>query len=150
MPTLPVKRWSNRADAQFMLVSTSQPVAIWDKKQLVSAVLLYNTNGLEYYKLFNRMATASISAKIILGASIDLGKSYWLPFDQFRAEFDGNGKTITGLKLEEEDVQAQGFIAENFGKIYNLTLNDAEVITGNQLGIIAGVNRQEGRITSVS
>ncbi|MBP1991928.1 chitobiase/beta-hexosaminidase C-terminal domain-containing protein [Paenibacillus eucommiae] len=153
--------WNFEPDTSFLINSGAAEVVIVNGKQLAGAVLLYNDTGLDYYRLFNRTATEKPGlSKIILGADIDLTSVPWIPFAEFRGEFDGRGYRISGLKLTARGgAAANGFVSENYGKITNVIFENAQVDAGTGValvnrmsrmtGIAAGINHAEAIISDV-
>ena len=70
----------------------------------------------------------------------------------FTGEFDGNGKTVTGLNMSYAESLGQsgnvGLFAINEGTIKNLTVSGASVSGSTQVGIIAGKNNNGGLISN--
>lgn len=75
------------------------------------------------------------------------GKTYnWTPADvDLNVIFDGNGHTITGLKVNTTEYYA-GFIATNHGTVKNLTLKGANVTGKLYVGGVVGMNNIGGTI----
>ena len=72
--------------------------------------------------------------KLELNKDVDLGNKKWTPINNFKGEFDGNGKTITGLKLdstEGEKPRAGLFnVIEAGSKIHDLKIDGVEATVG--------------------
>ncbi len=79
---------------------------------------------------------------IVLTDDIDLAGEEWTPIGRsgktFQGTFDGNGKTISNLKISgnKSNVGLFGFTAE--GEVKNLTVNNAEVSGYLNVGVVAG------------
>jgi len=86
----------------------------------------------------------------MLNAHIDLGERYgedgWQPIgsesDPFAGTFDGNGYTISGLRIEttENYVGLFGYTAEK-AEIINLTLVDVKITGNDYVGALVGYNQ---------
>ena len=81
-----------------------------------------------------------------LAADIDLTGTEWTPIPNFAGTFDGNGKTITGLTInqptettDERNLGLFATIAES-GTVKNLTLADVEIHGQTIMGAVAGLN----------
>ena len=73
------------------------------------------------------------------------GESNWTPTDvKTYGIFDGNGHTITGLRVNTT-VYYAGFIANNKGTVKNLTLKDAKITGKSNAGGVVGSN-YDGKI----
>ncbi len=104
------------------LIETGAQLALMSKMYSTPKA---NYGGNVYFKLVN---------------SIDLGKHEWTPIGEFNfdtntkavygfeGEFDGNGKTISGLAVNQSTGTA-GLFAGFVGKAYNLTLQGAVTAT---------------------
>src|SRR5690606_6471174 len=69
--------WELLTDATILLESLNELV-VYNPTQLNTSVLLTNdSTGLDYYKLFNRAATAKLELNTKLGADIDLSTWSW-------------------------------------------------------------------------
>ncbi len=85
--------------------------------------------GAELAYLVSQTDTAGKYYK--LTADIDLSANEWVPIEKFEGHFDGNGKTITGLKITGNYDTAQDLGL--FGAIYagatirNVTLKDVNI-----------------------
>ncbi|MCQ2207254.1 MAG: hypothetical protein MJZ02_03430 [Paludibacteraceae bacterium] len=85
----------------------------------------------------NESSKKNVNAR--LGDDITLGKDFaWTPISEFSGEFDGNGKSISGLKVNGHVRNGAGFVAllDDGGYIHDLTLKsgsvNAEVETPSQ------------------
>lgn len=143
--------WQFEQDATFLAGGGSAEAVILNAKQLRSAVLLANSTGLEYYKLFNRAAVEKLNInKLSLAADIDLGGASWTPFEQFHGELDGGGHTITGLKNADDRESNYGFISDNHGRVHHIVFEDVFLSAGNRTGIVAGINHAGGTISDIA
>ena len=81
------------------------------------------------------------------------GGSNWTPIQGYAGIFDGGGKTITGLtindKMGKSNVGLFASIAEG-GTVKNLTLDDVNITANSNVGAIAGENRGTIENCSVS
>lgn len=82
-----------------------------------------------------------------LGNSIDLsGKGNWTPFS-FYGNFNGNGYTISNMRLYVYNNSNYGFVSSNYGNFFNLrfintiiTKQDSLTKSNPWIGVFAGVN----------
>ena len=79
------------------------------------------------------------------------GGSNWTPIQGYAGTFDGNGKTITGLTINQSTMNVGLFasIVEG-GTVKNLTLDDVNITASSNVGAIAGENRGTIENCSVS
>ena len=77
-----------------------------------------------------------------LAADIDLTDTEWTPIPGFAGTFDGGGKTITGLTINQPSTNNVGLFAsiEDVGTVKNLKLDDVDITVGSNVGAIAGEN----------
>ncbi|WP_020616858.1 chitobiase/beta-hexosaminidase C-terminal domain-containing protein [Paenibacillus daejeonensis] len=133
--------WTDRADTSFLSDPEQGVITVRTPEQLYGTVLLNNEQGLAYYRLFDRTATEKLPLDLIqLASNLDLTGQYWQSFDTNRGIIDGQGHTITGLKLEGNSDEPTGFVQENAGTIRNLRFASATMQTSTDGGIVAGVN----------
>ena len=87
-----------------------------------------------------------------LAADIDLTGTEWTPIPGFAGTFDGNGKTITGLTINQPSTNNVGLFAsiEDVGTVKNLKLDKVNVTANSNVGAIAGENRGTIENCSVS
>ena len=87
-----------------------------------------------------------------LAADIDLTGTEWTPIPNFAGTFDGNGKTITGLTINQSAMDNVGLFAsiDDVGTVKNLKLDKVNVTANSNVGAIAGVNRGTIENCSVS
>ena len=87
-----------------------------------------------------------------LAADIDLTGTEWTPIPNFAGTFDGNGKTITGLTINQSATDNVGLFAfiDDVGTVKNLKLDEVNVTAKSNAGAIAGVNRGTIENCSVS
>ncbi len=87
-----------------------------------------------------------------LAADIDLTGTEWTPIPNFAGTFDGNGKTITGLTINQSATDNLGLFAsiDDVGTVKNLKLDKVNVTAKSNAGAIAGVNRGTIENCSVS
>lgn len=92
--------------------------------------------------------TIMSNAETVITLDTDLdwtAEETWMPIGTFAGTLDGNGKTITGLKINIENATT-GFIVANSGTIKNLKIKDTS-LTGTMssgsnvpVGAFAGTN----------
>lgn len=79
---------------------------------------------------------------VILGASIDLANMEWTPIgnntNKFQGTFDGNGYTISNLKITSGKSYVGLFGFTTDGEIKNLTVYNAKVTGYTGVGVVAG------------
>lgn len=79
---------------------------------------------------------------VILGADIDLANMDWTPIgnktNTFNGTFDGNGHTISNLKVTGNKSYVGLFGFTTNGEIKNLTVNNAKVSGYVGVGVVAG------------
>ena len=81
---------------------------------------------------------------ITLDKNIDLTGKEWTPIGnyekQYTGTFDGNGHTITGLKIDQSGTDNVGLIGRlgSGGKVQDVTLTEVNVTGGTYVGGIAG------------
>lgn len=63
--------------------------------------------------------------------------------DPFKGTFDGNGKTISGLKINKPAADDQGLFGYNNGVIKNVVLSNVNIIGKTNVGGICGYNFKE-------
>ena len=87
-----------------------------------------------------------------LAADIDLTDTEWTPIPGFAGTFDGNGKTITGLTINQPSTVNVGLFAsiEDVGTVKNLKLDKVNVTANSNVGAVAGENRGTIENCSVS
>lgn len=119
-----IESYANKTDDQ--IGTADNPYLIGDKYQLKKMSSELAVGEIKYFKLVD---------------DVDLNKETW---NQLNADgsfnkgidFDGNGKTISNLKSTGKYA---GFAGVLYGKIYNLTFDNAEISSGNQkAGVVAG------------
>ena len=102
---------------------------------------VYNANGL---LAWNEAARNDLSINCTLTADIDLTGKEWTPIgtsgNSYTGTFDGNGKTITGLKITGSNDYAGlfGFIGSG-GTVKNVVLEDVQITSDNSSGLAGGV-----------
>lgn len=77
-----------------------------------------------------------------LAADIDLTGKEWTPIPGYTGAFDGDGKTITGLTINQSSENNVGLFASIGieGTVKNLKLDDVNITAGSNVGAIAGEN----------
>ena len=158
-PAVPATEWSDNAATAFAggRGTEADPYQIKTAEQLaklakdVNSGVVVQTHSGEYFKLTK---------------DIDLSAHRWIPigsgsasksFHAFSGYFDGNDKTITGLRVDESDDHFSAGLFGNFSgyEIKNLKIKDAYVKTESgdgteNAGILIGSAAQGyGMTTSV-
>ena len=92
------------------------------------------------------------SLNCTLAADIDLTGKEWAPIQGYTGTFDGDGKTITGLTINQSSESNVGLFASiaEGGTVKNLKLDDVDITAGYYVGAIAGENRGTIENCSVS
>lgn len=94
------------------------------------------------------------SLNCTLAADIDLTGNEWVPIQVqgYTGTFDGGGKTITGLTINQPSTNNVGLFAsiEVEGTVKNLKLDKVNVTANSNVGAIAGENRGTIENCSVS
>ena len=87
-----------------------------------------------------------------LAADIDLTGTEWTPIPYFAGTFDGNGKTITGLTINQPSTDNVGLFAsiDDEGTVKNLKLDKVNVTANSNVGAVVGQNRGTIENCSVS
>ena len=87
-----------------------------------------------------------------LAADIDLTGQDWTPIQGYAGTFDGGGKAITGLNIDQSTGSNVGLFASiaEGGTVKNLTLDNVDITAGSNVGAIAGQNRGTIENCSVS
>lgn len=77
-----------------------------------------------------------------LAADIDLTGQDWTPIQGYAGTFDGGGKTITGLNIDQSTGSNVGLFASiaEGGTVKNLTLDNVGITAGSNVGAITGQN----------
>ena len=96
---------------------------------------------------------------IVLGADIDL-KEYceanidnggWTPISKFKGTFNGNGHTISNLKINRSDLEYYGLFTYLGGAtVKNLRLENVDVVGLNYVGGLAGKTESNAIIENIS
>ncbi len=123
------------------LIGTAEKLA-----KLAELVNAGNTSyNAKYYKLIADIDLSNYGAS---NTDFNSGKG-WVPIgnniNKFMGSFDGNGKTIIRLYIDDigrDYVGLFGYIKENSAVIHNLTVKDASIDAGGSTGGIVG--RAEG------
>ena len=108
-----------------------------------SSYSVYNADGL---RVWADEVKNNASLNCTLAADIDLRGKEWTPIQGYTGTFDGGGKTITGLTInqptETTDERNLGLFATitEGGTVKNLTLVDVEIHGQTIMGAVAGLN----------
>ncbi len=105
---------------------------------------IYNADGLKVYRDSVNIASQDPSAKLMADITLDSTEE-WTPIgsssDAFSSTFDGNGKTITGLKISIVGSEQGLFSNIKEGAVVkNLGLIAPNITAGESVGGIAGEN----------
>jgi hypothetical protein len=101
-------------------------------KKLANQVNIGDDKTDTYYELVNDLDLSAISNWTPIGTY-----AIFLPFS---GSFDGNGNTISGLKINN-DLKSQGLFGYiDGGTVTNLGIVDADITAGNAGGIVGVVN----------
>ena len=118
--------------------------------------IIYTAGGLQAWATEMRNDPAqnlncTLADDITLPVVTD-GGSNWTPIQGYAGTFDGNGKTITGLNIDQSTGSNVGLFASiaEGGTVKNLTLDDVDITAGSNVGAIAGENRGTIENCSVS
>ena len=111
--------------------------------------IVYTAGGLQAWAT---EVQSDPALNIILTADIDLAGTEWTPIPKFAGTFDGNGKTITGLTINQPSTNNIGLFAsiKVEGTVKNLKLDKVNVTANSNVGAIAGENRGTIENCSVS
>ena len=109
----------------------NDPYLILNPIQL-SQMRNFSGNSNVYFKL---MADIDLSDYI----DDEYGSQGWLPISSFYGFFDGNGKTIVGLRINRPNMDYVGLFSSSRGfRIQNLTIKDADIRGNENVGLIVG------------
>ena len=92
-----------------------------------------------HYKLANNIDMSSIASFYPIGNSND---------GAFTGSIDGNGKTVSNLKIDTPNEKYTGFVGYNEGKIKNLNLVNADVYGGRYTGGLIGYNSTDSTVSN--
>lgn len=105
---------------------------------------VYNADGL---LAWNEAAQSDLSFNCTLTADIDLTGKKWTPIgtddnNSYNGTFDGNGKTITGLTVNQSEKNYAGLFGclGSDGKVQNLTLENVNISGAFYVGSVVGTN----------
>ena len=137
---------------------------------ILAAVMIFTTVVIGFADDFDSSWTAVTNAEELKAIENDMAGKYYLANDialtdswepigwigskdvAFTGTFDGNGKTISALKMDYAEQLSQsanvGLFAVNGGTIKNLTVASPVIYGSTQVGAIAGTNN--GTISSCS
>ncbi len=102
---------------------------------------VYNYNGLKTWAEKGEGCSCKLEADITMPELKDGETSNWTPAKVTpNGIFDGNGHTITGLRVNSTTENNAGFISINHGTVKNLTLKDANIKGKNYAGGVVGNN----------
>ena len=105
---------------------------------------VYNANGL---LAWNEAAQKDKSINCTLSADINMAGKEWTPIgtddnNSYNGTFDGNGKTITGLTVNQSEKNYAGLFGclGSDGKVQNLTLENVNISGAFYVGSVVGTN----------
>ena len=92
----------------------------------------------------NTVVRENPNGKYVLACNIDLGNQEWTPIENFSGTFDGNGNTVSGLKVTKCNAEGMaGLFASNSGTIRSVhvmgEVNVESVNNKNSLAYIGGI-----------
>ncbi len=121
-------------------ITSAQQLAELAEKANAGADGTWNANTV-YYRLMNDIDLAPYAPSGSPGSPNEFG---WVPIgtaaSPFLAQFDGNGKTITGLVINRAGADMQGLfgVVGAGAVVQNLNVAGAAVAAQNNVGIVAG------------
>ena len=149
--------WDGQSETEPEVITdeSGTPVAVIDSGSDLAwfAGYVNGTNDFTQAALASTRANTEIN--FVLGADIDLGGNAWTPIgigknlsagETFRGTFDGNGHTIKGLYVRQQEV------AGLFGYVYgatikNVTIEGANIYSNHYAGgVVAWVLNTKGNI----
>ena len=105
---------------------------------------VYNADGL---LAWNEAAQKDQSINCTLSADINMAGKEWTPIgtdenNSYNGTFDGNGKTITGLTVNQSEKNYAGLFGclGSDGKVQNLTLENVNISGAFYVGSVVGTN----------
>lgn len=105
---------------------------------------VYNADGL---LAWNEAAQKDKSINCTLSADINMAGKEWTPIgtddnNSYNGTFDGNGKTITGLTVNQSERNYAGLFGclGSDGKVQNLTLENVNISGAFYVGSVVGTN----------
>ncbi len=122
----------------------------------VKTYIIHDEAGLSGVNRIMASDVNELSSNIILAANITLtGENNWTPIgnerNPYTGTFDGNGKTITGLHINNGSASYQGLIGYLVnGTVKDLTLADSRVTGRSDVGGVAGIINNLASITNVT
>ena len=138
------------------------PIADGFVKNLVTSNYeVSNANGLRYFAQSVNSGTSYAGKTIVLTDDIDLAGVEWTPIGnasaKFSGTFDGNGKTISNLKITRglENIGANSYIGlfgvtTSSAVLKNFTVNNADVSGSlNVAVVLGGGGGAEAKISNV-
>ena len=125
-----------------------KPYLIETAEQFARLAKMYRFGGgrNKYFKLMKDIDLSAHEWYPIGGAEFDDLNEYYFTRSVFFGNIDGNGKTITGLKISSYN-EANALIAGlEEGSVKNLRVKDAVINSGDYGAILVGYNRIRGLI----
>ncbi len=106
-------------------------------------IVISSAEGLKVLANTTNAGTSFSKMSITLSNDIDLAGAEWTPIGMsgkaFSGIFDGNGKTVSNLKISGNNSNVGLFGYTTNGEVKNLTVNNAEVSGRLAVGVVAGV-----------
>jgi hypothetical protein len=121
-------------------------------KEETGAIVIYTVAELVEFANAVNSGNSYKGKTVLLGADIDLGNREWTPIgtgDGFKGTFDGNGKTISNLKITGKKSTVGLFANTYDGEIKNLTVENASVSGDLHVGVVAG-NPYTSKYTNIT
>ncbi len=106
---------------------------------LAQSVNAGNTYEGKYFKLGDNIAYDKDNNFTPIGCRIieENNQAIECPF---RGHFDGNGKTISGINLNNSDVDDHGIFGYLYGTVKNLVVSNCSIVADHNIGAIVGVS----------
>lgn len=99
---------------------------------------LLSAADLKAYAAADPLKARCAGVTAILDVDVDLNNEEWTPMGGYAFAFDGNGHTVSNLKVETEDKNVGFFGIPTAAKISNLTIDGASVKGINHVAVLAG------------
>ena len=144
------KGYSNKPDQKFdehqydVESGVCKRCGVWQKAQLDNNDYyeIYNQGQLRWFAdQVNNQSKPNINARLMNDITMD--NTEWTPIGTeskpFTGDFDGNGKTITGLKCTKPNVYDVGLVGyASKATIQNVTVKDSSFIGNERIGAVCG------------
>ncbi|WNS46421.1 S-layer homology domain-containing protein [Paenibacillus sp. MMS20-IR301] len=117
----------------------------------LAGLALLNDEGESVYALLDPGTQSQPEiGSVTLTADISLAAKPWLPVASYKGVLDGQEHVISGLNYHAGSWEHSGLIADNYGTIINLKLQDTSISGAINSGAAAGVNHPEASIKNVA